>query len=274
MKLAASNIGWAPENLGTVLPRLGDHSVEGLVIAPTMVWPEAPDVTAAQAQEFRVRAEDAGLAIVGMQSLTYGRNGIALSGTPEDRSRMTEHLKRQADLAGRLGVASLIFGSPNVRQDVDEGQAVEVFGKASIAAAENGTRLCIEPLSGYGNEFVTTTVAGVQFVQRMQREGYGAGFGLHLDSAAIAGQPNPNAELDIVAADALVGITSFDASAPGLLPPSREQAVSHDEMAAALRVAGYAGFISLEMRQPDGEDPVEAFFSEVDFVRDQYGLSA
>ena len=270
MRLAASNIGWAPEHLPSILPELTARSVEGLVIAPTMVWQEAPNVTAQQAGEFRRQVEDAGLVLAGMQSLTFGLTEASLSGDPEARQKLTDHLKRQAELAGHLGAGSLIFGSPGLRKEVDRGQAVEVFSDVAQTAADNNTKLCIEPLSGYGNQFVRTTVDGVKLVQEVDHPG----FGLHLDSAAIAGQPDARPDLDISAADAIVGITSFDASAPELLPPSRELTVGHGEMGRALRTAAYAGFVSLEMRAPQGvEDPVQAYLAEVDFVNQVYGFN-
>jgi sugar phosphate isomerase/epimerase len=274
VRLAASNIGWPPEHLPEVLPQLSQHSVEGLVIAPTMVWQGAPEVSEQQAGDFRKQVEDADLVIAGMQSLTFGLKDAALSGDPESRKRLTDHLKRQAELAGYLGAGSMIFGSPGLRKGVNEDQAIEVFSAVAQTAADNGTRLCIEPLSGYGNEFVRTTVEGVALVERLQKAGQTEGFGLHLDAAAIAGQPNANPRLDIAAAESIVGITSFDASAPELLPPSQEISVPHAEMGRTLRAAGFAGFVSLEMRAPQGaEDPVAAYLAEVDFVSQAYGFT-
>ncbi|HEX7964063.1 MAG TPA: TIM barrel protein [Candidatus Saccharimonadales bacterium] len=265
MKLAASNIGWAPEKLGRMLPELHDRGVQGLVIAPTMVWPEAPNVTAQQADELYQRVADADLKVVGMQSLTYGLDHAALSGDQAAKTRLTEHLKRQAELGGRLGVQSLIFGSPGLRRGVNRGEAVEVFAEVAQAAADNGTKLCIEPLSGYGNEFVTTTVEGVRLVQDVREaSGSAQGFGLHLDGAAIAGQGKPNPHVDIMASQLLVGIESFDASAPELQPLSLHPEVPHEEMASALRTAQFAGYVSLEMREPTGAaDPVAAYLHEV-----------
>lgn len=271
MKLAASNIGWAPEHLDTMLDRLPRHGVKALVIAPTMVWPEAPDVTTAQAREFRTRIEDAGLVIAGMQSLTFKLEGAALSGDPDQMRKMSEHLRRQADLAGHLGATSLIFGSPGARKGVNREEAMEVFAGVSVAAANNGAKFCIEPLAGYDNEFVTTTVDGVKLVSDMRDAGYGDGFGLHLDSAAISGQPGANSIHDILLSHALVGIHSFDASAPDLLSPSEHPSVDHLGMGSALRIVGYEGIVSLEMRQPSGSgNPIEAYINEIDFVRELY----
>ncbi len=261
-----------------MLPGLRERGVTGLVIAPTMVWPEAPAVNRRQARDFHNRVTGAGLAVVGMQSLVYNLEGAALSGDKAGQRVLTEHLKRQADLAGRLGATSLIFGSPTLRREVNHVDAVAVFSEVAVAAAQNNTTLCIEPLSGYGNEFITTTVQGVQFVQRV-REVVGApgahGVGLHLDSAAIAGQPQSSPPLEIAAAQAAVGITSFDASAPNLEPPSTHPEVPHRQMGYALRTAGFDGYVSLEMRPPAGaQDPVAAYLQEVEVVQAAYNQAA
>jgi sugar phosphate isomerase/epimerase len=256
-----------------MLPQLQQRGVEGLVIAPTMVWDGAPEVSESDALNFRSRVEDEGLKIVGMQSLTFKLENAALSGDPEARRRLEEHLKRQSELAKHLGATSLIFGSPGMRQaGVDHDQAVEVFAAVSQTAADNGNKICIEPLSGYGVKLVATTTQGVQFVEKVRQAGNPNGVGLHLDSAAIAGQERPRAGLDIIAARAITGIESFDASAPNLLSLSGDTTVDHRAMGDALRVAGYTGYISLEMRAPNGEDPEDAFLCEVDLVRERYGL--
>lgn len=274
MKLAVSNIGWAPENRSKVLPELKDRSIEGLVIAPTMVWPEAPRVTPLQAREFRGEVTDAGLAVAAMQSLTFGLKEAALSGDYRERRNLVEHLKRQAELAGRLGAASMIFGSPGLRKNVNMIEAQDVLGEAAAAAHDNGTTLAIEPLSGYGNQFVTTTLEGIQLVRNMRAAGKGRGIGLHLDAAAIAGEPGMNdkrARQDIMFAHRGIGLASFDASAGELKPLTLDASVHHKVYATALNAASYNGYVSLEMRQPEGAaDPVAAYLDEVDFMRDQY----
>jgi len=291
MKVAASNIGWAHEASPTMLPELQRRGVEGLVVAPSMVWPGAPDtVRPEQAREFRSSVEDAGLHIVGMQSLTFGMGeGLTLA-SPE----VTDRLKRQAELAGHLGATSLVLGSPNLRQSRPDrcssyttATVVDALTDVARVAADNNTKLCIEPLSGYGVQHVTNTAEGVQLTWFVSSDGIKAskGFGLHLDSAALAGNPGfePSLEIPYAQVRAIGGITSFDVSAPNLMPPSQDTTVPHQEIAAALRSTSerskpFTGFVSLEMRPPqpaEGQqnfDPVAAYLAEVDFVREQYGF--
>jgi sugar phosphate isomerase/epimerase len=287
MKLAASNIGWEHTVLPTMLPELQRRGVEGLVIAPTMVWAGAPDtVKPGQAAEFRSRVEASGLHIVGMQSLTYGME----EATNLSQYVVVERLKRQAELAGRLGATSLILGSPNLRKERPDRFAhpergygtediVSALGDVARVAADNGTKLCIEPLSGYGVKYVKNTAEGVDLTRYVHDRGRKErqGFGLHLDAASLAGEPDFHPSSQIPTAQRSVGITSFDASAPDLMPPSQDTTVPHHEIATTLRRVGFDGFVSLEMRRPQDPnnpnfDPVAAYLAEVDFVSQQYGF--
>lgn len=244
-----------------------DWGVEGLVVAPTMVWPEAPVVDKVQADEFLARVKDAGLLIVGLQSLTFGLKGAQLSGDPTMTSRLAEHLKRQADLGGRLGATSLIFGSPGLRRGVDPRQAMDLFASVADSAHSVGTRLCIEPLTGYGNEYVRTVAEGVKLVEEIDCPG----FGLHLDAAAVSGEDPFDPGLSLWRAMSRVGISSFDASAPELGPLTTDRTVDHRRIARALGSAGYDGFVSLEMRAVPGAG-VDAYRQQVGFVKQQYGI--
>lgn len=267
MKLAVSNIGWTSEQEPVVLDSARGWGVEGIVVAPTMMWPEAPRVDQARVRDFLARVQDAGLSIVGLQSLTFGLKDAQLSGDPTMTSRLAEHLKRQADLGGRLGATSLIFGSPGLRRGVDPRQAMDLFASVADSAHSAGTRLCIEPLTGYGNEYVRTVAEGVELVEGVDHPG----LGLHLDAAAVAGEDPFEPERSFRGAMSRVGITSFDASAPELGPLTTDRSVDHRRIARALGSAGYDGFVSLEMRAVPGSG-VDGYRQQVGFVKQQYGI--
>jgi D-psicose/D-tagatose/L-ribulose 3-epimerase len=269
MKLAISGIALPAEVPYSMLSALSANGVEGLVLAPTMVWDDAPLTDVAIVSDYRKRLEDVGLAVFGLQSLAFGRQDVALFGESDQRRNLTEHLKRQAELAGRLGAESMIFGSPALRQgnSLSSGlrlqNAKEVFTAVAQTASEEGTVLCVEPLSGYGNDFIKTTREGVELVKYVDH----SGFGLHLDSAAIIGAQE--GVQDLPYAMRQVGIRSFDASAPDLAPLSQDNLVPHAEMAQALKQSGYLGFISLEMRYPGD---LQKVLPELDIVRQAYIL--
>lgn len=280
MKLATSVIGLQPDHIRPTLPRLAEHGVEGLVVAPTMVWgPSAPHgVTREQARIFKDKVYDAGITdgIIGMQSLTTGLQGAALSGSRAERQKLVEHLKRQAELAGNLGATSLIFGSPALRQGtIDRNQAIDVFRMAAGAASDNGATLCLEPLAGYGVTFGKTTREGMEFVWDVRARNpadWRGGVGLHLDSAGIAGDPNAKSR-DILAAQLTTGITSFDASSPNIGPLTEDRTVDHEKIADWLRAAEYAGYVSVEVSNQslaNFQDPVQTYLDQIDFARKAY----
>ncbi len=255
-----------------MLPKLAEWGVQGLVVAPTMLWPDAPNTPVAEMREFRKKVEGHGLVVAGLQSLVFGRSDVSLFGEEADRVRLTEHLERQADVAGALGATSLIFGSPGLRKRGDlttsqaHTRAIGVFRPAANAAADNGAKLCIEPLAGYGNEFVETTEDGIVLVEYVNR----TGFGLHLDSAAITGA-GEEPWLTIPRAHEAVGIQSFDASAPDLGMLTGDQTVEHWKMSNGLWAAGYDGFVSIEMRGPLDDPKVE---EQIRFAQSEYGTAA
>ena len=266
MRLAVSNIAWKNTDSSKIYPILESHGVEGIVIAPTMIWPEAPYIDMGEAIEYKLEVEESGLVIASLQSLLYGTSGISLFGDKAERRKLVEHLKRQAELAGMLGAVSLIFGSPNIRKtnktDCDFDMAEEVFSEIAVAAHDNNTVLSIEPLSGYGNTYITNTREGIELVERVNHPG----FGLHLDSAAIS-DSGEDASLTVSNAMNRVMVTSFDISAPGLVAPSSDKTVPHSQYAIILRHLGYSDFTSVEMKGPNSIGEV---ISEIDWANGLY----
>ena len=129
MKLAVSNIAFG-EDQQAALKCVSQSGVEGLVVAPTIIWPSLPEIANLSGQElkdrlgtlkwkageYRKKLGDFGLACVGLQSLTYGVGENAkIFGTEEEGKNLAEHLKRLTDLAGSLGADSMSFGSPGLR---------------------------------------------------------------------------------------------------------------------------------------------------------------
>lgn len=268
MKLAISNIAFG-ENQQEALKRVSQCGVEGLVIAPTMIWPEAPSVGPKEAYEYRKRLAERGMVVVGLQSLVFGVDGAALFGEESGRQRLADHLKKQAELAGRLGAVSMVFGSPGLRKvgylsaEQAMSEAAELFSSVAVEANNNNTQLTIEPLSGYGNEFVRTAPEGMELVNRVDNPG----FGIHLDSAAMAGAQDDPVHLAL--AVRYYGMRSFDISAPELARPSLAPEIPHKDYTAALREVDYDGWLSIEMRGPLGLDDIG---QEIDYAKGQYGL--
>lgn len=125
---------------------------------------------------------------------------------------------------------------------------------------------CLEPNpEAYGCDFLTCAREGADFVAAIDSPG----IGLHLDAAGmtLAGD-------DMAAEIERCGplLHHFHASEPNLGPvDASTSVVEHETAAMALARAGYDGFVSIEMREPDPNDGLDAVRAAQRFVANAYG---
>lgn len=287
MKLAISNIAFGKDQQAA-LKCVSQSGVDGLVVAPTIIWPSLPEIANLSGQEltdrlgtlkrkageYRNRLGDLGLAVVGLQSLTYGVGENAkIFGTEEEGENLTEHLKRLTDIAGSLGADSMSFGSPGLRNPGELSgeqameRAAELFGRVAVAAHDNNTQIAIEPLSGYGNKFVENLKQARELADRIDHPG----FGIHPDTAAMFGAGDTPEDLASLVRDHRDRVRGIDASAPDLARLSSALDVPQGKHVDALRSVSYQGWLSLEMKGPLNPDVIE---KEIQYIKKQCGLAA
>lgn len=287
MKLAISNIAFG-ENQQEALKRVSQCGVEGLVVAPTIIWPSLPEIANLSGQElkdrlgtlkwkageYRKKLGDFGLACVGLQSLTYGVGENAkIFGTEEEGKNLAEYLKRLTDLAGSLGADSMSFGSPGLRNpgELSGEQAMEraakLFGRVAIAAHDNNTQIAFEPLSGYGNKFVENLNQARKLTDCINHPG----FGIHPDTAAMHGAGDMPEDLASLIRDHRDSVRGIDASAPELKRLSLAPEVTQGGYMDALRGVNYDGWVSIEMRGPLNPKVLK---EEIEIFKKQCGLTA
>lgn len=287
MKLAISNIAFG-EDRQVALNCVSQSGVEGLVVAPTIIWPSLLEIAnlsgqeltdrletlEREAREYRKKLGNFGLECVGLQSLTYGIGENAkIFGTEEEGKNLTEHLKRLTDLAGSLGADSMSFGSPGLRNPGELSgeqtmeRAAKLFGRVAIAAHDNNTQIAIEPLSGYGNKFVENLKQARELADRINHPG----FGIHPDTAAMFGAGDTPEDLALLARDHRDSVRGIDASAPELKRLSVAPEVPQGSYVGALREANYNGWVSIEMKGPLNLDVIE---KEIQYIKKQCGLAA
>lgn len=287
MKLAISNIAFG-EDQRAALNRVSQSGVEGLVVAPTIIWPSLSEIANLSGQEltdrlktlereageYRKKLGNFGLECVGLQSLTYriGENA-KIFGTEEEGKNLIEHLKRLTNLAGSLGADSMAFGSPGLRNPGELSgeqameRAAELFGRVAIAAYDNNTQIAIEPLSGYGNKFVENLNQARELASRIDHPG----FGIHPDTAAMFGAGDTPGDLASLVRDHRDSVRGIDASAPDLDQLSLAPEVSQRGYMDALREANYNGWVSIEMRGPLNPEVLK---EEIEIFKKQCGLAA
>jgi len=267
MKVAFSNIAWPADQREAVAQAMERDGITGVEIAPTMLWPRPAEVSAAEAGEVRRWWADRGIEVIAMQALLYGRPDLTVFGAAAGRRQTLDYLGQLFRLAAWLGARRLVFGSPRNRQagtlEARERDAIAMafFAEAGNAAAEFDVMLCIEPNPpGYDCDYITTVAEARALVATVASPG----FGLHLDSGAMTLQGESPAVLAAGAPD------HFHISEPWLSPVGAGD-TDHAGFAGALRRAGYEGWCSVEMRQPEGDFDIGRLAGVMRFAAGTYG---
>lgn len=244
MKLAASNLGWAKEDDSRVYALLQRLGYEGLEIAPTRLWPEAPYEKLEEAAAFAAKIKaDYGLTIPSMQSLWFGQSGSIFNG--KEAARLADYTEKAYDFASAVGCPSLVFGCPrqrNVPEGRAAGEADGFFADLGERAAAKGVKLAMEanpPI--YNTNYLNTTPQAAALVSRLQSPG----LSVNLDIGTMVENGESVGELETI----LPLVSHIHISEPGLAVPVRRPL--HKELADLLRKKNYQGFVSLEMKTAD-----------------------
>jgi sugar phosphate isomerase/epimerase len=254
MRVAVSNIAWAPDEDMAVAARLRAIGVTGVQIAPTIVWPDLSAVRPAEAIGYGRRWAHAGLPVTAAQSLLFGRPDLRLFDA-ESRDGFTAYLGAAIDLCGAIGATAVVFGSPRNRRrdglapDAAHRIAVQVFGALAERAEAAGVCRCLAANPArYGADFMTTAAEAADVVRAVDMPG----LRLQLDTACMA-----LADDDAVkcAADFAADVRHTQLSAMDL-GPLGDAEPEHAAFADALRAGGYPHGVSVEMRRTD--DPIAA----------------
>lgn len=267
MKLAVSNIAWEHPETPAHLELLRSLGCEGVELAPSCIWPEPIEATAAERTAVRRQVADAGLEVVGFHALFFTRPDLELFRDQASRRDLVDYLKGLIHLAADLGGRILVVGSPKNRTRHGRPPAealpwaAEAYRDAAIEAASVGVEVCIEPLPAKETEFIVSSDEGAMLVNLVNHPG----FGLHLDAKAMVEQGE-----DIAEALGRHGraVRHFHVGDPGLAPPG-SSGLDHKPIARALRAGGYDRYVSIEMRRGFGPTR-DVITQSVNYVRGCY----
>ena len=161
MKTSISNLAWAHKNTTELIPKLKAVGLQGIEIAPTLIWPNFGDIRFSEVSEFANMIKDEGISVSGIQSLNFGRPELQVfdnSTWPTFR----EHLRKVFEVGQHLNASIAVFGSPKnrVKGDLEELEAnrmaVDFFASLIPSLIENNIRLTLEPNAmAYGADFLT-----------------------------------------------------------------------------------------------------------------------
>lgn len=271
MRISISNIAWRADEEREVRDLLASRGVDAVEVAPSKIGPKPAELQLDELRRYREFWSERGIEIVAMQALLFGRAELALFGSDAQRDEMFEYLARIVRVGGALGARALVFGSPGNRKRgaLSDEQAAQLaapfFRRVGEVALEAGTCLCIEPNPPeYGCDWIHRAAQAREFVALVGH----AGFGLHIDAAALhmAGE-------DVEQLQASAGrMRHFHASQPHLAPVGPNTVVPHERYAAALRACGGVRVVSIEMRQAEATNSnLPNVERALDYVQSVYG---
>lgn len=265
MRLSVSNLAIPAD---TPLAPLAALGVQGLEVAPTRLAPWDA-ITPTMLDEYRARLDDAGLQASSLQALLFGTEGLHLLRSEAEFEAMLSHLRRVAEIGSRLGARVGVFGSPRNRQRGEMAQdAAWDLGRTRLArlaaaVAEQGFALGLEPVPPvYAGDYLTRA----DEVIRMASEIDHPGLVVHLDTGCVMLGGDSIAE---AVAKAGPRLGHFHIAEPKLGPFDTPQC-EHEAAAAALRAAGYQGWVAIEMLEQPAP-AVRAVEVAVGFARRVYG---
>jgi sugar phosphate isomerase/epimerase len=236
--------GWPFDRVCRYVKSVG---YEGLEVAPFTLAPLITDVDSRRRAELKRQAADAGVEIIGLHWLLAKTEGFHLT-SPDAavRARTADYLVELARATRDLGGDLMVFGSPKQRS-LSEGVfwdrafdlATETFRRAMPGVADCGVRICMEPLAPTETDFINTCAEGVRLMDAVGHPN----FVLHLDVKAMSSESTPITDL----IRRYVPRTGhFHANDPNMKGPGFGE-VDFVPIFAALREAGYAGWVSVEV---------------------------
>lgn len=255
MKLSISNIAWSASNDEKMYMFLKEQGYEGIEIAPTRIFPNAPYDHISEAKDWSNKLfQKYGLTISSMQSIWYGRTERIFGGN-EERQVLIEYTKKAIDFASAIGCNNLVFGCPrnrNIPQGMSKEEANEIavpfFKELGEYADSKNTVLALEanpPI--YNTNFINDTMSAMELISRVDSKG----FLLNLDVGTMIANEEDVKELE---ANTFL-INHVHISEPNLLPIAERKL--HLSLIELLKKEGYKRFISIEMGKPDALEIVE-----------------
>ena len=248
MRFAFSNIAWSPHDSPGVFALMREHGITGIEVAPTKLWPQWADATDEAVRSARDRLQAEGFVVPSMQALLFGTQGLhVFDETTHDK--LIAHLTHVARIGQEFGARAAVFGSPKQRtrgarthaEAID--LAAPLFRRLAQVFFDHGVCLCIEPNPRrYGCDFVINAREGIELVKAVDHPG----FQLHLDAAGMALEGD---SLEDLWPEVAPMLRHFHISETDL-GDFRESTVPHTANLQTLRQGGYAGWCSVEMREP------------------------
>ena len=240
MKLSISNIAWAKEHDNEMYRFLQQEGIQGLEIAPTRIFPDAPYEHLPQAALWAQELQNTyDLSISSMQSIWFKRSENIFR-SAQERQALLNYTKQAIDFASAIHCNNLVFGCPRNRsmdEHAKRSDAISFFHELGEYALSRNTVLALEPNPPiYNTNFINTTAEAIAMIQEVSSQG----FLLNLDLGTMIYNEE---SLDIVAEN-LACINHIHISEPGLALITHRDL--HRDLAAVIS-SQYPNYVSVEM---------------------------
>ncbi|MBR0814678.1 sugar phosphate isomerase/epimerase [Bradyrhizobium diazoefficiens] len=247
-ELAISNIAFPAGQLDAGLDVLDELNVRSVELAPYNVFGRW-EVARRDLNQLRAHLDARGMKCRALQGIAFKAGAAHLFASAEQRQLLLEHLRVVAEMAGALGATACVFGAPQLRDPgtigPDQAHAIAVAFLRQLGPifASEGTVLSFEANSRhYACRFITKTSEAIDLV----RDVAAPGVAVQIDTGtAFLENENPEVLVDAVPYAVHAHISEPD------LAPVGSSGRDHGPFSQALRRGGYAGALSIEMKQVD-----------------------
>lgn len=268
MRFAVCNLALPAFDHLDWLPRLVEHGVSGLEVAPYRTFAELPGTVPTRvASRYRSKVDAAGLSVIGLRAVTRGPLNVEeLAIGPHRRQHLAELTMLSAlcrDLGGRtLSLEARHRGTflANSAQLV-----LSEFLETLLPKIEpHGTRLCIAPLApGDGDVCVTANDCN-DLILAMDHPALALDFG----TAALGAHGRVRHTTFALAQGQM---ELFHVDEPGRdLVGHPSSAIDHADFRLHLLGCEYAGWVSMVQKMPADSDGVDALERGLSFVASTY----
>jgi sugar phosphate isomerase/epimerase len=222
---------------------------EGIELAPFTLTADVRRSDATMRKAIKNAAADQGLPITSLHWLLVSPTGLHINAI-DDKTRLetVDFLRSLIDFAADVGADTMIFGSPKQRVIEDNlesawKRAADSYSKVLSTLQDRGVTLCMESLPAPECDFVMTAAEAAQMVADVNHPN----FKLMLDTKSLCGESGDSSGK---AAAELIGQWGkqchyYHANDANRRAPGYGDTDFH-LIAAALKEAGYAGWVSLE----------------------------
>jgi sugar phosphate isomerase/epimerase len=246
---------------------------DGVEIAPFTIAKDVTTIGPGDRASIRALAHQCQIELSGIHWVLAHTEGLHLTDPdPGVRARTSRYLSALVDFCADLSARYMIVGSPKQRNlapgiSKEQGSAwtIECFAPAVRQAEDRGVTICFEPLAPVETNFINTAAEAIELTRRLNSPH----FQIILDVKAMSSEATP---IPAVIRASWPHFAYFHANDKNLKGPGFGE-VDFRPIAAALKEAGYDGWVSVEVfRFEEGPEIIAS--RSIDYLRRTFELNS